>query len=81
MQLTGQWAMFDLRKQLMSHLQRLDLAYFDQNPVGRIVTRVTTDVDVLNDLFSSGLVTIVGDLLMLSFVLAAMFRMSPGMTA
>jgi ATP-binding cassette subfamily B multidrug efflux pump len=80
MQLTGQWAMFDLRKQLMSHLQNLDLTYYDRNPVGRIVTRVTTDVDVLNDLFSSGLVTIVGDLLMLSFVLAAMFRMSPGMT-
>ncbi len=80
MQLTGQWAMFDLRKELMSHLQRLDLKYFDKNPVGRIVTRVTTDVDVLNDLFSSGLVTIVGDLLMLSFVLLAMFRMSPGMT-
>ena len=64
----------------MSHLQRLDLSYFDKNPVGRIVTRVTTDVDVLNDLFSSGLVTIVGDVLMLSFVLVAMFRMSPGMT-
>ncbi|MFL6448576.1 MAG: ABC transporter ATP-binding protein [Bryobacteraceae bacterium] len=80
MQLTGQWAMFDLRKQLMAHLQRLDLFYFDKNPVGRIVTRVTTDVDVLNDLFSSGLVTIVGDLLMLSFVLVAMFRMSAGMT-
>jgi ATP-binding cassette subfamily B multidrug efflux pump len=80
MQLTGQWAMFDLRKQLMSHLQRLDLSYFDKNPVGRIVTRVTTDVDVLNDLFASGLVTIVGDVLMLSFVLVAMFRMSPGMT-
>ncbi len=80
MQLTGQWAMFDLRKQLMSHLQNLDLTYYDRNPVGRIVTRVTTDVDVLNDLFSSGLVTIVGDLLMLSFVLAAMFGMSPGMT-
>ncbi len=80
MQLTGQWAMFDLRKQLMSHLQTLDLVYFDKNPVGRIVTRVTTDVDVLNDLFASGLVTIVGDLFMLSLVLVAMFRMSPGMT-
>jgi ATP-binding cassette, subfamily B, multidrug efflux pump len=80
MQLTGQWAMFDLRKQLMKHLQELDLKYFDTNPVGRIVTRLTTDVDVLNDLFSSGLVTIVGDLLMLTFVLVAMFRMSPGMT-
>ena len=80
MQWTGQKAMFDLRRQLMTHLQRLDLAYFDHNPVGRLVTRVTTDVDVLNDLFASGLVTIVGDLMMLSFVIIAMFRLSPGMT-
>jgi ATP-binding cassette, subfamily B, multidrug efflux pump len=80
MQWTGQKAMFDLRRELMSHLQRLDLAFFDKNPVGRLVTRVTTDVDVLNDLFASGLVTIVGDILMLSFVLVAMFRLSPGMT-
>ena len=80
MQWTGQRAMFDLRRQLMAHLQTLDVAYYDKNPVGRMVTRVTTDVDVLNDLFASGLVTIVGDLLMLSFVLIAMFRLSPGMT-
>jgi ATP-binding cassette subfamily B protein len=63
MQWTGQLAMFDLRKQLMEHLQGLDLAFYDHNPVGRLVTRVTTDVDVLNDLFASGLVTILGDLL------------------
>jgi ATP-binding cassette subfamily B protein len=81
MQWTGQKAMFDLRRQLMAHLQTLDVAYFDRNPVGRLVTRVTTDVDVLNDLFASGLVTIVGDLLMLSFVILAMLRLSPGMTA
>lgn len=80
MQLTGQRAMFDLRRQLMAHLQNLDIGYFDKNPVGRLVTRVTTDVDVLNDLFASGLVTIVGDILMLSFVIIAMLRLSPGMT-
>ncbi len=80
MQWTGQKAMFDLRRELMTHLQTLDVAYYDKNPVGRLVTRVTTDVDVLNDLFASGLVTIVGDILMLSFVLIVMFRMSPGMT-
>lgn len=80
MQLTGQQAMFDLRRQLMTHLQTLDLAFFDHNPVGRLVTRVTTDVDVLNDLFASGLVTIIGDLCMLSFVILTMFRLSPGMT-
>jgi ATP-binding cassette subfamily B protein len=80
MQWTGQKAMFDLRRQLMTHLQTLDLAFFDKNPVGRLVTRVTTDVDVLNDLFASGLVTIIGDIFMLSFVILTMFRLSPGMT-
>jgi len=80
MQYTGQLAMFDLRKQLMAHLQQLDVAFFDRNPVGRLVTRVTTDVDVLNDLFASGLVTILGDVLVLSFIVAIMFRLSPGLT-
>ena len=80
-QWTGQKAMFDLRRQLMAHLQTLDVAYYDKHPVGRLVTRVTTDVDVLNDLFASGLVTIIGDLLMLSFVILIMLRLSPGMTA
>ena len=68
MQYTGQLAMFDLRKQLMQHLQKLDLAFYDRNPVGRLVTRVTTDVDVLNDLFTSGLVTILGDVLVLALI-------------
>jgi len=80
MQWTGQKAMFDLRKELMTHLQRLDVSYFDKNPAGRLVTRVTTDVDVLNDLFASGLVTIVGDFCMLLFVLLVMLKLSPGMT-
>jgi ATP-binding cassette subfamily B protein len=80
MQWTGQKAMFDLRRQLMTHLQTLDIAYYDKNPVGRMVTRVTTDVDVLNDLFASGLVMIVGDLFMLTFVIIVMARLSPGMT-
>ena len=79
MQYTGQLAMFDLRKELMAHLQRLDIAFFDRNPVGRLVTRVTTDVDVLNDLFASGLVTILGDVLVLAFILAIMFKLSPGL--
>ena len=80
MQWTGQRAMFDIRRQTLAHLQTLDVAYFDRNPVGRLVTRVTTDADVLNELFSSGLVTIVGDLLLLLFVLAAMFKLSFGLT-
>ncbi len=81
MQYLGQLAMFDLRKQLMAHLQQLDVAFYDRNPVGRLVTRVTTDVDVLNDLFASGLVTILGDVLVLGFIVAIMFKLSPGLTA
>jgi ATP-binding cassette subfamily B protein len=81
MQYTGQLAMFDLRRELMEHLQRLDLAFYDRNPVGRLVTRVTTDVDVLNDLFASGLVTILGDVLVLAFIVAIMFQLSPLLTA
>ena len=80
MQWVGQKAMFDLRRQLMAHLQRLDVAFYDRNPVGRLVTRVTTDVDALNELFASGLLMILGDLLMLLFVIAAMLELSPGMT-
>jgi ATP-binding cassette subfamily B protein len=80
MQYTGQLAMFDLRKQLMTHLQELDVAFYDRNPVGRLVTRVTTDVDVLNDLFASGLVTILGDVLVLGFIVAIMFKLSIGLT-
>ena len=52
MQMTGQRMMFDLRMQVFSHLQRLDLRFYDRNPVGRLMTRVTTDVDVLNELFT-----------------------------
>jgi ATP-binding cassette subfamily B multidrug efflux pump len=81
MQWTGQKAMFDLRRQLMAHMQELDLAYYDHNPVGRLVTRITTDVDALNELFSSGLLMILGDVLMLSFVVVAMLDLSPGLTA
>jgi len=80
MQWVGQKAMFDLRRQLMDHLQRIDVAFYDRNPVGRLVTRLTTDVDALNELFSSGLLMILGDLLILSFVMLAMLRLSPGMT-
>src|SRR5207248_7848614 len=58
MQFTGQRIMFDLRMAIYGHLQRLDLRYYDRNPVGRLMTRVTSDVDVLNDLFTSGVVTV-----------------------
>jgi ATP-binding cassette subfamily B multidrug efflux pump len=80
MQYTGQRAMFDLRREIMGHLQQLDLSFYDRNPVGRLVTRVTTDVDVLNDLFSSGLVNILGDVLVLLFILGIMFSFSVPLT-
>ncbi|MGE3706138.1 MAG: ABC transporter ATP-binding protein [Vicinamibacterales bacterium] len=75
LQLTGQRIMYDLRMSVYGHLQRLDLAYFDRNPVGRLMTRVTSDVDVLNDLFSSGVVTIFGDALTLLGIMAVMLWM------
>ncbi|MGH9323852.1 MAG: ABC transporter ATP-binding protein [Vicinamibacteria bacterium] len=65
MNMAGQRVMFDMRREIFSHLQRLQPAFFDRNPVGRLVTRVTTDVDALNELFTSGVVTIFGDIFML----------------
>jgi len=62
LQMTGQRIMFDMRMQIYGHLQRLDLQFYDRNPVGRLMTRVTTDVDVLNDLFTAGVVSIFGDI-------------------
>ncbi len=61
MQMIGQRVMFDMRSQIYQHLQRLSLNYYDRNPVGRLMTRVTSDVDVLNDLLASGLVSAMGD--------------------
>ena len=65
MQMIGQRIMFDMRMQIYTHLQKLDLSFYDRNPVGRLMTRVTTDVDVINDLFTSGVVAAFGDLFML----------------
>ncbi len=80
MQYSGQNGMFRLREELISHLQDLDVAFFDRNPVGRLVTRVTNDVATLNELFTSGLVTIVADILLLAFVFLAMLQLSPELT-
>lgn len=76
MQYTGQRIMFDLRRDLYVHLQRLHIQFFDRNPVGRVVTRVTSDVDQLNEFFSAALVTILGDVMIIGFVLVAMFGLS-----
>ena len=80
MQWTGQKAMFDLRRQLVEHLQRVDVAYYDRTPVGRLLTRVTSDVDALNELFASGVVAVLGDLCVILFLLTAMVKMSVGLT-
>jgi ATP-binding cassette subfamily B multidrug efflux pump len=68
----GQRVMYDLRMEIFGHLQRLSISYFDRNPVGRLMTRVTSDVETLNELFSSGVVTVFGDLFTLVAIMAMM---------
>jgi ATP-binding cassette subfamily B protein len=75
MQMTGQRIMFDLRMQIFSHLQRLDLKFYDRNPVGRLMTRVTTDVDALNELFTAGVVSVFGDVFTLVGIMAVLVWM------
>jgi ATP-binding cassette subfamily B multidrug efflux pump len=72
----GQSVMYDLRSQIFEKLQRLDLAFYDRNPVGRLMTRITNDVETLNTLFSSGVVTVFGDLFTLAFIVGAMLTMN-----
>ncbi len=76
MQWTGQMVMFDLRSQIFRHLQRLHIGFYDKNPVGRLVTRVTTDVDALNEMFTSGVVSIFEDVFVLAGIVAIMLRMN-----
>ncbi len=75
MQRVGQLAMYDLRHELFERLQRLPLAFFDRNPLGRLVTRVTTDVDTLNDLFASGVVAMLGSCFILVAIVTAMLKL------
>src|SRR5581483_8942723 len=76
MQWTGQKVMFDLRSQIFRHLQHMHVAFFDKNPVGRLVTRVTTDVDALNEMFTAGVVSIFEDVFVLAGILAIMLGMN-----
>jgi ATP-binding cassette, subfamily B, multidrug efflux pump len=76
LQNTGQRIMFDMRMQIYRHLQRLDLRFYDRNPVGRLMTRVTTDVDVINDLFTSGVVSVFGDVFTLAGIMIVMLTMN-----
>lgn len=75
LQMLGQRIMYDLRRQVFDHLQRLDLAYYDKHPVGRLMTRVTSDVDAINDLFTSGVVSVFGDLLSLVGITVVLFAL------
>ena len=75
MQMMGQRIMFDLRMEIYRHLQRLDLRFHDRNPVGRLMTRVTSDVDTLNELFASGVVTVFRDVFMLAGITVVLLWM------
>ena len=76
MQWTGQMVMFDLRSQIFRHLQRMHIGFYDKNPVGRLVTRVTTDVDALNEMFTAGVVSIFEDVFVLLGIVVIMMRMN-----
>ncbi|WP_263419908.1 ABC transporter ATP-binding protein [Terriglobus albidus] len=77
MQWTGQRVMFDMRSQIFRHLQRMDVSFYDHNPVGRLVTRVTGDVDALNEMFTSGVLAIFEDVFVLLFIVIVMVQMNP----
>jgi len=76
MQWTGQMAMFDLRAQIFRLLQRMHIGFYDKNPVGRLVTRVTTDVDALNEMFTAGVVSIFEDIFVLAGIVGIMLKMN-----
>ncbi|HEX2490223.1 MAG TPA: ABC transporter ATP-binding protein [Blastocatellia bacterium] len=69
----GQRVMYDLREQIFGKLQTVEVAFYDANPVGRLITRLTTDVDALNELFTSGLVDVLGDVVLIAGALGMMF--------
>ena len=75
MQMVGQRAMFDLRMSIFRHLHRLPVQFYDRNPVGRLLTRVTSDVDVLNEMFTSGVVAVFGDFFSLLFIVMVMLQL------
>ena len=76
LQSTGQRIMFDMRRQIFNHIQTLSTSFFDKNPVGRLITRVTSDVEVLNDMFSAGIVSVFGDILTLTGIMIALLIMN-----
>jgi ATP-binding cassette subfamily B multidrug efflux pump len=77
MQWVGQETMYDLRKEIFEHLQRLPMSFYDRTPVGRLVTRATTDVDALNDLFAAGVVAMLNDFVLLFSMAAVLMKWHP----
>ncbi|RRA47342.1 ABC transporter ATP-binding protein [Acidipila sp. EB88] len=76
LQWMGQKVMFDMRRQIFGHMQRMHIGFFDKNPVGRLVTRLTSDVDALNEMFTSGIFAIFEDVFVLIGIVAVMLSMS-----
>lgn len=76
----GQYVMFDLRREIYDKLQQQEISYYDRNPVGRIMTRLTADVDALNELFTSGVTDLLGDLVMIVAIIAVMVYMDVRLT-
>jgi len=76
----GQYVMFDMRRELYDKLQHQEIAYYDRNPVGRIMTRLTTDVDALNELFTQGVTDLLGDLVMIVAIISMMLWMDVKLT-
>ncbi len=76
----GQYVMYDLRREIYHKLQHQEVAYYDRNPVGRIMTRLTADVDALNELFTSGVTDLLGDLVMIGAIIAVMIWMDARLT-
>src|SRR5215475_7741412 len=76
----GQYVMFDLRREIYDKLQHQEISYYDHNPVGRIMTRLTADVDALNELFTSGVTDLLGDLVMIVAIVAVMIYMDVRLT-
>ncbi|MFN0151392.1 MAG: ABC transporter ATP-binding protein [bacterium] len=77
----GQRVMYDMRMSIFAHLQKMSLPFFDRNPVGRVMTRVTSDVEVLNELFTSGLISVFGDVFLIAGILSAMFALDAKLAA
>ncbi len=77
----GQGVMYDLRTRIFGHLQRADVSVFDRTPVGRLMTRLTTDVDALNELFTSGFVALLGDVVVLAGIVGILFALDPSLAA